>query len=307
MADVFISYSSKNKASAQTLAATLSGLGHSVWWDREILTGQAFDRAIEQELDGARCVVVLWSNEAVDSEWVKNEAASAAARGVLLPANIDGSKLPLEFRRKQTADLVGWDGGTSHEGFQALHRGIVGLLGAAPLNSGPASAAPLKALPAPTGADPARRKVWASISIAVVALAGVGYALLNGRGGPSPPQVSQSQGSVTPPALGSSAAVAAEGLAQSVVGIYDGEVIADSKGSSRTHIVVTVEKLSANAVRVSSPYSRVGTMDIELTQVHRTVSHALGDTPFAVDLAASPPKLTLNPRNELAYVGRLRR
>jgi hypothetical protein len=37
---------------------------------------------------------------------------------------IDNIKLPLEFRRKQTADLVGWDGAPSHEGFQALCDGV---------------------------------------------------------------------------------------------------------------------------------------------------------------------------------------
>jgi hypothetical protein len=30
---------------------------------------------------------------------------------------IERVKVPLEFRRKQTADLVDWTGGTSHEGF----------------------------------------------------------------------------------------------------------------------------------------------------------------------------------------------
>jgi len=129
MADVFISYSSNNRDHAEALAKALSDVGLSVWWDREIVTGQAFGSAIERELDAARSVVVLWSRDSVESEWVKNEAASAAERGVLLPVTIDGTRPPLEFRRKQTADLSGWNGDHANEGFQALCRAINGFVG----------------------------------------------------------------------------------------------------------------------------------------------------------------------------------
>ena len=56
----------------------------------------------------------------IASEWVKNEAALAAERGVLVPALIDSVRPPLEFRRRQAADLIGWDGDPAHPGFQVL-------------------------------------------------------------------------------------------------------------------------------------------------------------------------------------------
>src|SRR5262249_37686025 len=62
--------------------------------------------------------------DSISSEWVKNEAAVASERGALVPALIDGVEPPLEFRRKQTADLIGWDGDPSHGGFQALCDGV---------------------------------------------------------------------------------------------------------------------------------------------------------------------------------------
>ena len=104
MADVFISYASEDRDRAGKLASALTTLGWSVWWDRKIVTGQTFDQAIERELETAKSVVVLWSIRSVESEWVKNEASLASERGVLVPAMIDSVKLPLEFRRKQTAD-----------------------------------------------------------------------------------------------------------------------------------------------------------------------------------------------------------
>jgi TIR domain len=124
MTDVFISYASEDRERARKLASSLEARGWSVWWDRKIIAGQTFDQVIEHELETAKSVVGLWSKDSISSEWVKNEAAVAAERGVLVPALIDVVRLPLEFSRKQTADLVNWDGDSSHKGFQALCDGI---------------------------------------------------------------------------------------------------------------------------------------------------------------------------------------
>jgi hypothetical protein len=129
MADVFISYASEDREKASKMAGALSGRGWSVCWDRKIVAGQSFDQVIERELETAKSVVVLWSKNSISSEWVKNEAAVAAERGVLVPALIDPVKIPLEFRRKQTVDLVGWGGNFSHTGLQSLYEGISSAIG----------------------------------------------------------------------------------------------------------------------------------------------------------------------------------
>jgi hypothetical protein len=97
MADVFISYASEDRERAGKFASALSAHGWSVWWDRKIITGQAFDIVIERELESAKSVVVLWSKHSIESEWVKNEASVAAERGILVPALIDEVILPLDF------------------------------------------------------------------------------------------------------------------------------------------------------------------------------------------------------------------
>lgn len=120
MTDVFISYASEDRERARKLAGELEARGWSVWWDRKISAGQIFDEVIERELGTAKSVVVLWSKHSVSSEWVRNEAAAAAERNVLVPVLMDSVKLPLEFRRRQTLNLIGWDSDPSHVGFQAL-------------------------------------------------------------------------------------------------------------------------------------------------------------------------------------------
>jgi len=68
MADIFISYANEDRERAGRLANALESCGWSVWWDRKIIAGQAFDEAIERELETAKCVVVLWSRNSIASE-----------------------------------------------------------------------------------------------------------------------------------------------------------------------------------------------------------------------------------------------
>jgi hypothetical protein len=127
MSDVFISYASADRDRAKVLAETLAGQGWSVWWDRTIPPGRAFDEVIEEALDAAKCVVVLWSAASVASSWVKNESADAMQRRILVPVLIEPVKIPLEFRRLQAADLSGWNGTQSDPQFMELSRAIQAL------------------------------------------------------------------------------------------------------------------------------------------------------------------------------------
>jgi len=67
MTDVFISYASEDRERAARLAAALEARGWSIWWDRKIITGQAYDQTIEHALASASCVVVLWSRHSLAS------------------------------------------------------------------------------------------------------------------------------------------------------------------------------------------------------------------------------------------------
>jgi len=133
MSDIFISYARADKEKAELLANAFSQKGWSVWWDREIPPGKSFDEVIENALNSARCVIVLWSKDSGSSRWVKTEAAEGAARGILVPALIDNAPIPLEFKRIEAADLSDWQGDFSHREFDQLLRTVAGMLdGTAP-------------------------------------------------------------------------------------------------------------------------------------------------------------------------------
>jgi hypothetical protein len=125
MPDVFISYAREDRDRARILAEALQAHGWSVWWDRKIVAGQAFDDTIEQQLQTAKSVVVLWSRHSIGSEWVRNEAGLASEHETLVPALIDDVKQPLEFRRRHAADLTTWTGDPADPEFLGLCDGIM--------------------------------------------------------------------------------------------------------------------------------------------------------------------------------------
>ena len=126
---VFLSYATRDRETARTLAAALMKKGWNIWWDRTIPPGQSFDEVIEAALGASRCVIVLWSKASVTSDWVKVEAADALRRRILIPAVLDDVAIPLEFRRVQAASLVDWDGSLMHPGFELLAGSIARMLG----------------------------------------------------------------------------------------------------------------------------------------------------------------------------------
>ena len=114
MADIFISYSSKDRAWVGTLAEELASNGWNIWWDRELLAGQDFGKRIAAEIASAKCVVVAWSRNSIESPWVIDEATDALNRGTLVPLTIDGTRPPLGFGRVNILDMSGRHDARNH-------------------------------------------------------------------------------------------------------------------------------------------------------------------------------------------------
>jgi hypothetical protein len=129
MADVVLSYAREDRPQAESLSRALADAGWSVWWDREILPGASYEQIIEAELSTARCVVVLWSASARQSNWVRDEATLALGRNVLVSVLLDDSSPPLGFRQQQTVSLAHWNGSTTDPEFALLTQGIARVIG----------------------------------------------------------------------------------------------------------------------------------------------------------------------------------
>lgn len=106
MTDVFISYARANAKTARALADKLERNGYSVWWDEQIAAGQSFEVELERKLADARAVLVLWSQESVESPWVREEASYARELDKLIPVTtVPADKVPLGFRTLQSINL----------------------------------------------------------------------------------------------------------------------------------------------------------------------------------------------------------
>ena len=129
MSDIFISYSRIDRVRVKIMAEAFERQGWSVWWDPEIQPGDIWDEVIEEALDTAKCVVVVWSKNSVKSRWVRVEANSAADRENLIPVKIDDVNPPLRFRMIQIARLVDWDGISCHREFEKVLESVSALAG----------------------------------------------------------------------------------------------------------------------------------------------------------------------------------
>jgi hypothetical protein len=170
MSDIFLSYASADRERVRLLVRALERHGWSVWWDRTILPGRTFDQAIEEALGAVRCMIVVWSQHSVNSDWVKTEAAEGARRRILVPVLLDEVRLPLEFRRIQTARLLDWHETGAHPEFDKVVQAVSHFLrppsltaeetlaseAATPIRSPPNPAAPGE--DRPCGAAPRREE-----------------------------------------------------------------------------------------------------------------------------------------------------
>lgn len=195
MPDIFISYARKDRETAERLARALEAEGWSVWWDRHIPAGKRFDEVISASLDGAKCVIALWSNAAIASQWVAEEAEEGKERGVLVPALIEAVEPPLGFRRIHAADLVGWRGNDDHAGLRQLIGDVCQVMSTATVatDASPSGSTPVSSRSSRSAMPPASRRwrlpllVGAGALVAVIGIV-VGWSTVQ-----SPPGTTSSR------------------------------------------------------------------------------------------------------------------
>ena len=127
MPGVFVSYCRPSAQVAEQVAAALSSMGYDVWRDDQLPAHRAYGDVIEEKLRSAGAVVVLWSSEACQSQWVRAEADYARQAGTLVQASIDGTIPPLPFNQIQCADLAGWEGDSHSPGWRKIEHSVAAL------------------------------------------------------------------------------------------------------------------------------------------------------------------------------------
>lgn len=99
---IFLSYNSADKDYVRRLAAAIAVTGAHVWFDEwTIRPGDSIPGAIDKGLSGFDTFVLLWSEAASRSRWVKTEMDAALGRWLcedslrLVPVRLDDTQVPV--------------------------------------------------------------------------------------------------------------------------------------------------------------------------------------------------------------------
>lgn len=127
MADVFLSYARANDRSAKQIASRLRSSGFTVWFDEDLPAHRTYSDVIEEQLEAAKAVVVLWSADAAQSQWVRSEANRARESSRLVQVRLDDTRLPMPFDQIQCADLRHWSGSKRSAAWRTVEESVGAL------------------------------------------------------------------------------------------------------------------------------------------------------------------------------------
>lgn len=128
MADVFISYARSTEQCARAFADVIEADGYSAWYDGRLPAHRTYGDVIQEQIDAAKAVLVIWSKEAVRSQWVRSEADRGRHNGTLVQVRIEECALPMPFDQIQCPVLENWSGDRSHPGFHVVRNSLAALL-----------------------------------------------------------------------------------------------------------------------------------------------------------------------------------
>ena len=110
---VFISHSSKDKDFVRWLSSDLSNAGHTPWLDEwQIKVGDSIPEKIESGLDDADAIILVLSQNAVESKWVEREWHSMywdeieSGNIMVLPILYQDCKIPRLLKMKKYANFI---------------------------------------------------------------------------------------------------------------------------------------------------------------------------------------------------------
>lgn len=110
---VFVSHNKADKEFARSLGSLLSLGGADVWFDEwEVRAGDSIPGKLNEGLETFDTFVLIWSEDAARSDWVRRELEVAIVRGVhdgstrVIPVRLDDADLPALLRHVRDVDAV---------------------------------------------------------------------------------------------------------------------------------------------------------------------------------------------------------
>ena len=170
MSDVFISYARSSVKQALAAAAALRDVGYSVWIDEDLPSHRPFADVIAEQLAAAKAVLVIWSEDATASEWVRSEANQARGEHKLVQMTVARTRLPMPFDQIQSAMLLDWKGDRTAPGWTKVVESVAELVNGAPSRS--------KGTTPPSEPRSSSRSTWKPWAVGAGAVLTVGAAAI---------------------------------------------------------------------------------------------------------------------------------
>ncbi len=142
MVDVFISYSRDDAEKVGVLARMIASEGYQVWWDADLPPHVSYGDVITAKIGAAKAAVVVWSQTAAQSEWVRAEADVARNQKKLIQTALDDVMPPLPFNQIQCAAIGDWNGEEDHRGWNKVKESLVALCGPPDAKTGEVESSP---------------------------------------------------------------------------------------------------------------------------------------------------------------------
>jgi hypothetical protein len=127
MAEIFLSYSNKDRQRVQPVRDAFAAQGFDIFWDLQTPPGVDWDTWIRQHLTRAKCAVVFWSQNSVASDNVRHEATVAKQQGKLVPVLLEtltADQFPMGLYSTQAADISSWTGDLESTEWLRLRREV---------------------------------------------------------------------------------------------------------------------------------------------------------------------------------------
>jgi tetratricopeptide (TPR) repeat protein len=131
--NVFLSYRSVNRGWVLNLYDVLTELGFKVFLDQYVLKpGDSLVLSLENALEKSQAGILIWSNAAKDSEWVRNEYDTLLSKATnnkkfyFIPIKVEKASLPTFAKTKLFIDFTEYPDGPNGGDLLRLVHGLVG-------------------------------------------------------------------------------------------------------------------------------------------------------------------------------------
>ena len=95
-------------------------------------------------------------------------------------------------------------------------------------------------------------------------------------------------------------------LADAAEGQYFGDVISDSKGSSKDAVTLTVKRVGPNLISITTDYARLPVVQVPLSLAMGKILQARGNSVFLLDRSQTPAQLDVTFLGEVSWSGKRR-